>query len=104
MVIEYLPVGSLMLSILPHILPHSRDHLVSSEGPQPGPGVCVTPAPQQIHLDFHVDDFDAAHEQVITLGGRLLKAADDRTAPSGVQVCADPAGHPFRLCWLPVPT
>ncbi|MEO3799414.1 VOC family protein [Nonomuraea sp. B1E8] len=60
--------------------------------------------PQQIHLDFYVDDFDAAHEQVIALGGRLLKAADDRTAPRGVQVYADPAGHPFCLCWLPAPT
>jgi catechol 2,3-dioxygenase-like lactoylglutathione lyase family enzyme len=58
-------------------------------------------APQQIHLDFYVDDFEAAHEQVIGLGARLLKAADDRAAAAGVQVYADPAGHPFCLCWLP---
>jgi hypothetical protein len=45
---------------------------------------------QRIHSDFYVDDFDAAHEQVITLGGRLLKAADDRAAPRGVQVYAAP--------------
>ena len=31
--------------------------------------------PQQIHLDLWVDDVDAAHEQVISLGARLLKAA-----------------------------
>jgi len=58
-------------------------------------------APQQIHLDFYVDDFAAAHEQVIGLGARLLKAADDPAAAAGVQVYADPAGHPFCLCWLP---
>jgi predicted enzyme related to lactoylglutathione lyase len=63
-------------------------------------------APQQMHLDFYFEgmkDLDAAHEQVISLGGRLLKAADDRTAPRGVQVYADPAGHPFCLCWVPTP-
>lgn len=61
-------------------------------------------APQQIHLDFYVDNIqalDAAHEEVISLGGRLLKAADDRAADHGVQIYADPAGHPFCLCWLP---
>ena len=57
--------------------------------------------PQQVHLDLYVDDFDAAHEQAIALGARLLKAADDRAASRGVQVYADPAGHPFCLCWLP---
>lgn len=36
------------------------------------------------------DDFDAAHEQAIALAARLLKAADDRAASRGVQVCADP--------------
>ena len=43
----------------------------------------------------------AAHDEVIRLGGRLLKAADDRTAVRGVQTYADPAGHPFCVCWLP---
>jgi predicted enzyme related to lactoylglutathione lyase len=63
-------------------------------------------APQQMHLDFYfegIDALDAAHEQVIGLGGRLLKAADNRTAARGVQVYADPAGHPFCLCWIPEP-
>lgn len=58
-------------------------------------------SPQQIHFDLYVDDLDAAHERVIGLGGRLLRAADDRAAESGAQVYADPAGHPFCLCWLP---
>src|SRR6185503_6911926 len=36
--------------------------------------------PQQIHLDLHVDDLASAHDEVIALGARLLKAADDLTA------------------------
>lgn len=55
--------------------------------------------PQQIHLDFWVDDLQAAHEEVMSLGARLLKPADDPEAASGFQVYADPAGHPFCLCW-----
>lgn len=57
--------------------------------------------PQQVHFDLYIDDLDAAHDEVIGLGGRLLKAAEDRCAVSGAQVYADPAGHPFCLCWLP---
>jgi predicted enzyme related to lactoylglutathione lyase len=55
--------------------------------------------PQQIHLDLYVDDVKAAHDEAISLGARLLKPADDIEAPSGFQVYADPAGHPFCLCW-----
>ena len=33
--------------------------------------------PQQIHLDLHVDDLRDAHEKAISLGARLLKAADN---------------------------
>jgi catechol 2,3-dioxygenase-like lactoylglutathione lyase family enzyme len=54
---------------------------------------------QQIHLDLWVVDLKAAHEEAISLGARLLKSADDLEAPSGFQVYADPAGHPFCLCW-----
>ena len=32
---------------------------------------------QQIHLDLHVDDPASAHDQVISLGARLLQAAED---------------------------
>jgi predicted enzyme related to lactoylglutathione lyase len=56
-------------------------------------------APQQIHLDLWVDDLQAAHEQALSLGARLLKPADDLEATEGYQVYADPAGHPFCLCW-----
>jgi len=55
--------------------------------------------PQQIHLDLHVDDLETAHEQVIALGARLLQPAEDPAAADGFQVYADPAGHPFCLCW-----
>ena len=52
---------------------------------------------QQIHLDLHVDDLRAAHQEAISLGARLLKPAGDLDAPESFQVYADPAGHPFCL-------
>jgi predicted enzyme related to lactoylglutathione lyase len=55
--------------------------------------------PQQLHLDLYVDDIRAAHEEALSLGAELLRAADDLDAKSGFQVYADPAGHPFCLCW-----
>jgi len=55
--------------------------------------------PQQIHLDLFVDDIRAAHDEALRLGARLLKAADDIDSASGYEVYADPAGHPFCLCW-----
>jgi predicted enzyme related to lactoylglutathione lyase len=55
--------------------------------------------PQQIHLDLWVEDLAVAHEAAIAAGARLLKPADDLDAREGFQVYADPAGHPFCLCW-----
>jgi predicted enzyme related to lactoylglutathione lyase len=55
--------------------------------------------PQQVHLDLYVDDVRAAHDEVLAAGATLLKAADDLDVQSGFQVYADPAGHPFCLCW-----
>jgi Glyoxalase-like domain len=55
--------------------------------------------PQQIHLDLHVDNLRVAHEEAIALGARLLQPASDLDADEGYQVYADPAGHPFCLCW-----
>lgn len=54
---------------------------------------------QQVHLDIWGDDLQEAHEKVSSLGARLLKPADDPNAAQGFQVYADPAGHPFCLCW-----
>jgi hypothetical protein len=36
---------------------------------------------------------------VLALGGRVLQATADPGAAEGFQVDADPAGHPFCLCW-----
>jgi len=54
--------------------------------------------PQQIHLDLHVGDIKAAHDEAMALGASLLKTSD-LADPEGFQVYADPAGHPFCLCW-----
>jgi catechol 2,3-dioxygenase-like lactoylglutathione lyase family enzyme len=56
-------------------------------------------APQQVHLDLHVDDPAGAHDEVMALGARLLRAADDFDAAEGHSVYADPAGHPFCIGW-----
>jgi catechol 2,3-dioxygenase-like lactoylglutathione lyase family enzyme len=55
--------------------------------------------PQQIHLDLYVPDIRSAHDEAMAAGARLLKRADDLEADEGFQVYADPAGHPFCLCW-----
>jgi hypothetical protein len=48
-----------------------------------------------------VDGITAAHNEVISLGAKLLKAAGNNTdAEDDFQVYADPAGHPFCLCWI----
>lgn len=55
---------------------------------------------QQVHLDLWVDDIDTAHAEVMRLGARFLKPAENRDEPDDFQVYADPAGHPFCLCWV----
>ncbi len=55
--------------------------------------------PQQVHMDLHVRDPRAAHDEAIMLGARLLQAAPDLDAGEGHQVYADPAGHPFCIGW-----
>lgn len=54
---------------------------------------------QQIHLDLWVDDFEGAHRRVTELGAKVLKRADEGDSGDNFQVYADPAGHPFCLCW-----
>jgi hypothetical protein len=56
--------------------------------------------PQQMHLDLWVDDFPSAHDRVMSLGAKVLKPAD-ADSDDNFQVYADPAGHPFCLCWDP---
>lgn len=57
------------------------------------------PQQQQIHLDVWVDDLGEAHQRAMELGARLLQESKDPTAVEQFQVYADPAGHPFCLCW-----
>ena len=84
-------------------------HMVYVDG-QPRVGVQLAPdhvrpewpdgAPQQIHLDLWIDDAPAAHALVMSLGATVLKEAEDGESPDTFQVYADPAGHPFCLCWI----
>jgi hypothetical protein len=53
---------------------------------------------QQIHLDLWVDEPDRAHRDVMELGARLLQESVV-TPTDGFRVYADPAGHPFCICW-----
>ncbi len=55
-------------------------------------------APQQVHMDLHVTDPVAAHEEATRLGAVLLRP-DDLDSEEGHQVYADPAGHPFCIGW-----
>jgi len=55
---------------------------------------------KQIHLDLWVEDFVTAHDRVMSLGAKLLKPAQDVDSVDNFQVYADPAGHPFGLCWV----
>jgi predicted enzyme related to lactoylglutathione lyase len=55
---------------------------------------------QQIHLDLWVDDFEAAHGEVMGLGATVLRPAAETDDFDNFQVYADPAGHPFCLCWI----
>ena len=82
-------------------------HMVLVDG-KPRVGVQLAPnhvqpewphgTPQQIHLDLWVDDPKAAHDEVMALGAKLLKSAEDPA--DDFQVYADPAGHPFCICWV----
>ncbi|ROR97381.1 glyoxalase/bleomycin resistance protein/dioxygenase superfamily protein [Salana multivorans] len=84
-------------------------HMVMVDG-QPRIGVQLAPdhvppdwpdgePKQQVHLDLWVEDIDEAHARVMELGARLLQSAGDG-GPDDFQVYADPAGHPFCLCWV----
>jgi len=63
--------------------------------------------PQQFHLDVDVADIDEAERRVLALGATRLPwgSAEEEAkgmrepVPAGFRVYADPAGHPFCLCW-----
>jgi hypothetical protein len=50
--------------------------------------------PQQMHLDFEVDDLDEGELQVLALGATKH---DLQPAPEAFRVYLDPEGHPFCL-------
>lgn len=57
------------------------------------------PQQQQVHLDLHVDDIDAAQQLARDLGARMLQSprrpADNPDGDEMFTVYASPAGHPF---------
>ncbi len=53
--------------------------------------------PQQVHIEFAVDDLDSAQAQALAIGARL---ADEQPSPDRWRVLVDPAGHPFCLTTL----
>jgi len=53
---------------------------------------------QQEHLDFKVGDMEAAQREVLALGATPLDLDDDG-GKRDFRVFADPAGHPFCLCY-----
>lgn len=61
----------------------------------------------QYHLDIVVDDIERAEAEVLALGASRLPwgSAEEEArglrpaGASGFRVYADPAGHPFCLCW-----
>ncbi|MGW3206930.1 VOC family protein [Streptomyces sp. NPDC001135] len=54
----------------------------------------------QVHLDFLVEDLDAAERRVVGLGGRPLDTKD-APGPYEERGYADPAGHSFTLRLAP---
>jgi catechol 2,3-dioxygenase-like lactoylglutathione lyase family enzyme len=50
--------------------------------------------PQQFHLDITVDDITVAEDKVLSMGAARLPGGGET-----FRVYADPAGHPFCLCW-----
>jgi hypothetical protein len=50
--------------------------------------------PQQMHLDFEVDDLDEGERQVLALGATKHEL---QPAPEAFRVYLDPEGHPFCL-------
>lgn len=71
---------------------YAPDHVAPS-WPAADPG-------QQVHLDLWVEDIDEAHAEVMALGARVLQEPEDSDEPDRFRVYADPAGHPFCLCWV----
>jgi predicted enzyme related to lactoylglutathione lyase len=105
------PVSTFWAGVLGGSVDREDDwHMVMDQDGTPRIGIQLAPdhvppqwpdgnPPQQLHLDLWVADVAASHDEVLELGATLLQAAPDLGAEEGFQVYADPAGHPFCLCW-----
>ena len=49
----------------------------------------------QYHLDFTIEDIEIAEQEALALGATRF----DHQPGESFRVYADPAGHPFCLCW-----
>lgn len=65
------------------------------------PGTDPDRQQQQLHWDLYVagDEVESASREVTSLGARLLQRSDAPQTAGGFHVFADPAGHPFCICW-----
>jgi predicted enzyme related to lactoylglutathione lyase len=59
------------------------------------PGWPGETTPKRYHLDFYVDDLDAAEQQALALGATR---PEKQPQPDRWRVLLDPDGHPFDLC------
>jgi catechol 2,3-dioxygenase-like lactoylglutathione lyase family enzyme len=76
-------------------LPGQHPRLAFQRAPDLRPPTWPDPErPQQLHLDVTVDDIETAEQAALALGARRLPGEGE-----GFRVYADPAGHPFCLCW-----
>jgi predicted enzyme related to lactoylglutathione lyase len=66
------------------------------EGYRP-PGWPDGPVPAQVHLDFAVEDLDAAEREAVAAGATK---AGTQPSPERWRVMLDPVGHPFCLSSL----
>ena len=57
----------------------------------------------QMHLDFYIDDADAAEARVLAAGATKYDFQPGDQQGDHLRVYADPAGHPFCLCTEDVP-
>ena len=76
---------------------HETGRLAFQQAPDHQPPRWPDPNyPQQFHVDVMVDDIDEAEAKVLALGATPLPGDGEE---DGFRVYADPAGHPFCLCW-----
>ncbi len=77
------------------VCPHSRSNASRTTSRQPGPRV---PYPEQLHLDFIVDDLDEGERHILEQGATKHSFQPGADQPGDTfRVYLDPVGHPFCL-------